>query len=232
MESPLTRDQVTRNARSGGWRLPFVQFCLLISAISLLIFFGIVEVVFQQRPLLQVDRVVAEYLLPYRTPLGMVVMTFFSELADPGAPLLAIAGALLLTYRRRWADLTLWGVAFFGGFFLNWWLKQVYDAVRPPVADPLRLAFEWGFPSGHALAALIAYGLCGVLLWVHFARPRRRIALALALVALILTIGFSRLYVGDHYLGDVLAGYAVGLSWLALCVGVWEAYRPRRGVLQ
>ena len=92
----------------------------------------------------------------------------------PGVPALAVVGALLLAYRRRWADLTLWVVALCGGFFLNWWLKQVYDAVRPPVADPLRLAFEWGFPSGHAIAALIAYGVLGVLLWFHIARPDRK----------------------------------------------------------
>jgi len=232
MESPLTRDQITRNSRSGGWRRPLVQLCLLISACSLLIFFGIVDIVFHQRPLLQVDRIVSEDLQPHITPLGMTVMTFISELADPGVPALAVVGALLLAYRRRWADLALWVVAISGGIFLNSWLKQVYDAVRPPVADPLRLAFEWGFPSGHAIAALIAYGVLGVLLWFHIAGPRLRNVVALSLAALILLIGFSRLYVHDHYLGDVLAGYAVGLSWLALCVGVWAIYRPHRGVLQ
>jgi undecaprenyl-diphosphatase len=191
-----------------------------------------VEIVFQQLPLLKVDRVVAVYLFHIKTPLGMRVMTFFSELANPGVLLFGTAGALLLAYRRRWADLALWVIALYGGFTLNWWLKQVYSAVRPAFADPLRLAFNWEFPSGHALAALIAYGLCGILLWERIARPRLRIAVALALVALILTIGFSRLYVGDHYLGDVLAGYAVGLSWLALCVAVWAAYRPPRSVIQ
>jgi len=75
-------------------------------------------------------------------------------------------------------------------------------------------------------------GVLGVLLWFHIARPRLRNVVALSLAALILLIGFSRLYVHDHYLGDVLAGYAVGLSWLALCVGVWAIYRPHRGVLQ
>ena len=71
-----------------------------------------------------------------------------------------------------------------------------------------------------------------LVLWHRFDWPRLRIALALGLVALLLLIGFSRLYVRDHYLGDVLAGYAAGLSWLALCASVWTAYRPQRGVLQ
>ena len=232
MESQLAHDKLSRAAQPSQWRPRFVQICFLISVGALLIFFGIADIVFQQRPLLQVDRIVAEYLQQHTTDFGMTVMTFISELADPGVPALAVVGALLLAYRRRWADLALWVVAISGGIFLNSWLKQVYDAVRPPVADPLRLAFEWGFPSGHAIAALIAYGVLGVLLWFHIAGPRLRNVVALSLAALILLIGFSRLYVHDHYLGDVLAGYAVGLSWLALCVGVWAMYRPHRGVLQ
>jgi len=232
MESQLAHDKTSRASQLSRWRQPFAQVCFLISVCSLLIFFGIVDIVFQQRPLLQIDRIIAEYLQQHTTDLGMTVMIFFSELAVPGVPVLAVVGTLLLAYRRRWAELTLWVVAISGGLFLNSWLKQVYDAVRPPIADPLRLAFEWGFPSGHALAALIAYGVLGVLLGFRITRPRRRIAVALSLAALILLIGFSRLYVRDHYLGDVLAGYAVGLSWLALCVGVWAAYRPQPGVLQ
>ena len=100
------------------------------------------------------------------------------------------------------------------------------------LADPLRLEHHWQFPSGHVLGATVCYGLVALLLWRRLGRPSLRIALLLGLTALLLLIGFSRLYVRDHYLADVLAGYAAGLSWLALCAGVWAAYRPARGVLQ
>jgi undecaprenyl-diphosphatase len=223
---------MAHTARPSRWRQPFVQVSFLISFASLLIFFGIVDIVFHQRPLLQIDRIIAEYLQQRTTDFGMTLMMLFSDLAVPGVPVLAVVGTLALAYWRRWADLALWVVAISGGLFLNSWLKQVYDAVRPAVADPLRLAFEWGFPSGHAIAALIAYGLLGVLLWDRITHPRRRIAVAVGLASLILLIGFCSLYVRDHYLGDVLAGFAVGASWLALCVGVWAAIRPQRSVLQ
>jgi undecaprenyl-diphosphatase len=59
--------------------------------------------------------------------------------------------------------------------------------------------------------------------WPKLGRQSQRIAILLGLVGLLLLIGFSRMYVRDHYLGDVLAGYTVGLSWLAVCVGVWAA---------
>jgi undecaprenyl-diphosphatase len=88
------------------------------------------------------------------------------------------------------------------------------------------------FPSGHVLGATVGYGPIVLLVWQRFDRPRLPSALVLGMVALLIMIGFSRLYVRDHYLGDVLAGYMVGLSWLALCAGVCAAYRPQRGVLQ
>jgi undecaprenyl-diphosphatase len=214
------------------WRQPFVQICFVISIISLLFFFGVVDIVFNQRPLLQVDRIVAEFLKQHTLPHTMRVMRIMSGLAVPGVPIVAAIGAVVLAYRRRWADLAFWAAALSGGLVLNDRLKIFYDAVRPPVADPLRLGFEWGFPSGHAIAALIAYGAIGVLLWFQISDRRWRIAAALGLAVLIVLIGFSRLYVRDHYLGDVLAGYAIGLSWLALCAGIWAAFWPQRSVLQ
>jgi undecaprenyl-diphosphatase len=228
MDSSILRSETSKKQSRPEWPMLAVWPGLLVSALALLAFFGIADIVFKQRPLLRIDALVAVYLLQRTTPLGIKIMEGFSALAVPGALVLSIAGALLLAYRRRWADLALWAVALCGGFFLNWWLKQAYDAIRPPIADPLHLAYDWGFPSGHALAALIVYGLIGVLIWPRVRQPFWRNTLMLALVALILVIGFSRLYVRDHYLGDVLAGYAVGLSWLALCIGVWAAYRRSR----
>ena len=122
MESQLAHDKLSRAAQPSQWRPRFVQICFLISVGALLIFFGIADIVFQQRPLLQVDRIVAEYLQQHTTDFGMTMMTFISELADPGVPALAVVGALLLVYRRRWADLALWVVAISGGIFLNSWL--------------------------------------------------------------------------------------------------------------
>lgn len=209
------------------WRDPIILLAGFVSLLALLAFLGIADIVFKQRALIQLDTVVAVYLHQCTTPLGIRVMKWVSALAVPGVPLLGIVVALLLAFRRMWAELIFWSVAIAGAYLLNWWLKIAYDMMRPPVADPLELRLEWGFPSGHALAALVAYGMLGILLWGRVEK-RVQILLPLSLVSLILLIGFSRLYVESHYLGDVLAGYAVGISWLALCGGAWRAYRLGR----
>jgi len=185
-------------------------------------FLGIADTVFTQRPLLQLDTLVAIYIHQHTTLMGVRVMTWISALADPGVPILGVVVALLLAFRREGVNLMRWSVALCGGYGLNAWLKVAYDAIRPPVSDPLHLGFEWGFPSGHALAALVAYGMVGVLLWDRIVERQRRVKLILMLITLVLLIGFSRLYIGAHYLGDVLAGYAVGIAWLAVCDGAWR----------
>ena len=96
MESQLARDELSRASPPSRLRQPFVQISLLISLFSLLIFFGIVDIVLKQRPLLQIDTIVAEYLRQHTTPLGMGVMTFF-----PGFPFLAYQ-CLLCLARWRW----------------------------------------------------------------------------------------------------------------------------------
>ena len=204
----------------------------LISALSLLVFLGLAVIVLRQLPLLRFDTSVTLYLQQHTTRLGMRAMRLVSELADPGVLLLGFAGAALLAFRRRWADLALWIAALAGGLFINTSIKDFFDGQRRVWADPLHLGHQWQFPSGHVLGATIGYGLVILLLWHRFDRPGLRITFVLGLVVLLLLIGFSRLYVHKHYFGDVLAGYAVGLSWLALCAGVWAAYRPQPSVLQ
>lgn len=197
----------------------------MISALGLLAFLAVADIVFNQRPLLQIDNEVVTFLRRYITRRGTVIMDLISALAEPVAPVVGVAAGLLLARQKRWADLALLAAAAAGGFFLNWWLKQAYDAVRPPAYDLLELGYTWGFPSGHAIAAIVVYGALGVLLWPRISRPGRRLAVELAIAGLIGLIGFSRLYVHDHYLGDVLAGLAIGGAWLALCTAVWLAYQ-------
>jgi hypothetical protein len=232
MESQLTRDGTPQNWTLRRWGRPLVRASFLTSVLALLVFLGCAVIVLRQLSVLRFDTSVTLYLQQHTTRLGMRSMRLVSGLADPGVPLLGVAGAVLLALKRRWADLMLWVTALGGGLLINSSIKGFFDGRRPIWADPLHMGHQWQFPSGHVLGATIGYGLVLLLLWPSISRPQLRIAFVLGVGALLLLIGFSRLYVRDHYLGDVLAGYAVGLSWLALCAGIWAAYRPWRDMLQ
>jgi membrane-associated phospholipid phosphatase len=101
---------------------------------------------------------------------------------------------------------------------LSYVLKLLVQRPRPGFAEPLVDASGYSFPSGHATSsaafvmalALLATG------WVK--RWESRVYILLAAVALEAAIGFSRLYLGAHYLTDVLAGYTVGAFWATICI--------------
>jgi membrane-associated phospholipid phosphatase len=85
--------------------------------------------------------------------------------------------------------------------------------MRPRPLEAMYIENTSSFPSGHATAAMALYGFLIYTLWKHdkhtFKKP-----LMIFLALLITLIGISRLYLGVHYLSDVLAGYAIGLIWL------------------
>jgi len=141
---------------------------------------------------------------------------------------LAIFGALLLlVYRRRLLALV-WVLAPAIGGLLDAALKQFYNRPRPLFRDPAVFEDTLSFPSGHSLASLIAFGLLAYVLVLILPRVWMRVAVVVLLGLLVLSIGFSRAYLGAHYLTDVLGGFAVGGCWLAVCISGLETIRRRR----
>jgi membrane-associated phospholipid phosphatase len=139
---------------------------------------------------------------------------------------LAVSVYLWLKQMRRWA-LTLI-LAVFGGMLLNASLKIVFGRPRPYFVNPIVTLTSSSFPSGHTLSATVFYGtLC--LLMLSRARGWMPRATAILIAGLmIMLVGFSRLYLGAHYLSDVVAAFAEGLAWLAFClVGIEAACRWR-----
>mgnify|MGYP000459967431 CR=1 FL=1 len=86
-------------------------------------------------------------------------------------------------------------------------LKSVFGLPRPPESVWLIETEGMGFPSGHATAAAVVYG--GL---AHAHDWHERLDRAVPVAALILAIGLSRVVLGVHYLGDIVAGFALGLT--------------------
>ena len=118
-------------------------------------------------------------------------------------------------------------VGFLGAQLLTWLLKATFERPRPSFGDPVATAGWFSFPSGHALSSIALYGALAYLL-AGAVRSRRARAAGFAGVALLVAaIGFSRLYLGVHYLTDVLAGYSAGLAWLLFATALLRV-RVRR----
>jgi undecaprenyl-diphosphatase len=98
--------------------------------------------------------------------------------------------------------------------------------------NPLVTLSSYGFPSGHTMGATLLYGLLALFAWKTLkSRPARFVSLIGACL-LILLIGLTRIYLGAHYLSDVLGALAAGVLWLAFCWTAVETLRRRRGSLR
>lgn len=96
-------------------------------------------------------------------------------------------------------------------------LKELVARVRPSGLLPVLTETGFSFPSWHATAAIALYGFIIFLSYKLYPQFRKSITVAGAL--LIFAIGASRLYLGVHYLSDVLAGFVLGGVWLL--AGMW-----------
>lgn len=143
----------------------------------------------------------------------------------------SIMGALLALwfwYRRAhyWLVVTL--VAVPGGMLLNVALKHVFRRARPSLDDPLLTLSTYSFPSGHTAAATVFYGLLACYLVRRVQDWRARAAVLAACVLMVMLVALSRMYLGVHYLSDVLAASAEGAAWLAVCITALSALQRRR----
>lgn len=117
-----------------------------------------------------------------------------------------------------------------GGSVLNILLKHYFQRQRPVLENPLVTLSSYGFPSGHTMGATLLYGLLALLI-AHSSRwawSHRLFAFCSAAL-LIALVGASRIYLGAHYLTDVLGAIALGLAWLAFCWTGIETVRRWRG---
>jgi membrane-associated phospholipid phosphatase len=139
-----------------------------------------------------------------------------------------LVAAIVLWRRRERIDAAFVVLAFAGAQLLSNGLKLVFQRERPFFPEPLATASSYAFPSGHALVSLAVYGAVALVVAPHIS-PRGR-ALVFAVVAvLVLAIGFSRLYLGVHFLSDVLGGYAAGIAWLSLLYAAVLFHDARAG---
>ncbi len=99
-----------------------------------------------------------------------------------------------------------------GAQLLNNVLKDLFQRTRPAPVAGLIPAQAFSFPSGHAMVAAAFYLFLAYLGW-RLLRGWRQVAFTGTLLALILAIGLARLYLGVHYLTDVVAGYLAGFLW-------------------
>ena len=169
------------------------------------------------------DRPVLDWAMGVRTPLADVVVTAFTNLGTT-LPMVTIGGSLMLalylTFRRR-TIVVLMLVAAVGGVTFTIVGKALVGRSRPPLADavpPYEDSFS--FPSGHTLNSTVVAGMLAYLVVWLAPRVWMRVAAVLGATLWALAMGLSRVFLGHHWLTDVIFAWLFGLGWLALLITV------------
>lgn len=182
------------------------------------VLFGIVTALVATRtaPVVHLDRRTADAVHRYALQHdGFVTAMKAVSSADTSPVWLMVFACLAgwLLYRRsarRAAFVLVTGIA---SSAVNAVVKGLVDRPRPTFAQPVATAAGSSFPSGHAQAAIVG---CGVVLAVVLPLVERGIQAWLVATATLitLTIGFSRVALGVHFLSDVVGGYLLGALWV------------------
>ncbi|MEK7644212.1 MAG: phosphatase PAP2 family protein [Patescibacteria group bacterium] len=172
-----------------------------------------------------IDQTIADYLFGAR---DLAFIKFFSIATLFGSSevivlFLTLAG-IVFWKRREFMSIVGLYIAVIGSEALTYLAKHRFARPRPVLAYYLENSYS--FPSGHATAAVAFYGFLAYYFYCRQKTRGRKIIVLISATVMILAIGFSRLYLGVHYLSDVLAGYAVGFLFLVTSIGITKWLKP------
>jgi membrane-associated phospholipid phosphatase len=204
-----------------------ISLCaLLVTAAS---FFALADEVGEQDWLVHFDRSLSASLHEHSTLHAVGIFRFVTVLGNVStlAPIGSVVAIMLVT-SWRWQLFCVWAIALLGEGFLNEFLKNTFQRVRPQLLTPWITETGWSFPSGHAMGSLVVYGMLAYFIALLVTSRALRVCIVFVTISLVIAIGFSRIYLGVHYFSDVVAGYFAASFWLGLCISGNEVARRRR----
>jgi len=141
----------------------------------------------------------------------------------------AIMSILLWAWNKRSYIAPLY-ITVAGSLATGFIAKAMIHRIRPGAAMYLENSFS--FPSGHAVTAAAFYGFIIYILYKNHHGWKRKTNVLFWGLLVIFGIGFSRLYLGVHFLSDVWGGYYLGLLWLVIGIGISEWFIMRERTVQ
>ncbi len=190
-------------------------------------FLGVLQDVLAKDPLVMADQAVYHLFQFLRTPWADRIFVAVTELGDSFVDICLTAAVLLVLLGKRcYRTAGFWALAALGGIVGVQLLKWLIHLPRPVAIYHGASAF--GFPSGHTTMNVILYGFLAIIL-VRGLSSTWRWGIFVGVLLISFIIAVSRLYLGAHWLSDVLGGFCIGTSWAAL-LGIAYLKRPDDGV--
>jgi undecaprenyl-diphosphatase len=236
--------RLLRTAVAAAWRaVPAHRAALLAAAVGgavvcalAAVFAAILDNVLDGDGITMVDRPVSAWLATHRLPAVTAVLRAVTLLGGPPVLVSVLAVTSVITARHaRSVVPVVTGAMVSAGFGLTVLVVKLVVA-RPRPAPPYQVgtADGYSFPSGHATTVTGAAIVCGWMLTHWWTRSRAaQYAIRSVVVIVVAGVGFSRIYLGVHFLSDVIAGWVLGAGWAAVGIAaarLWQMHPGKFGM--
>lgn len=150
-------------------------------------------------------------------------------------PLTIIIAGIFYYISRKW-QISLWAVftILVGAGPVVALVKNIIQRARPSYVPHLVDQGGYSFPSGHATGAVLAWGTLAFLIWYYFKdKYPKMMPYSIGFTFfMVVAISASRLYLGVHYLSDIIAGWSIGATWLILCLNYFNLFIADKSSLE
>lgn len=196
---------------------------LVLVAVNLAMFSQLAESIVDSRAMQHLDMEVTAWFFNQRTPFLSQVAFYFTQFGTTTgiAVTTALLGLVLLWKKRVFYLLALL-VSVLGSGLSSRFTKLYFIRERPLHIAYYEPESTYSFPSGHATSAMALMGVLCYFIVLEVRNKKARWLLCLAAALYIMLMGFSRIYLGVHFLTDVVAGYLLGIMWVVMAIGLME----------
>jgi len=213
-----------------GVRPPVViALVLLIGVAGMALFAAISSLTIDRQVVLSADADIAETFFTHSRDSVLDVFDVITMLGSEVLWVLSFGVGGYFISRRQWARLVVWALAMGVGKLINIGLKNGFDRARPAFEGWINPESTFGYPSGHAMMSIIAYGMLAYFAVWAVRHRRVQVVIVVGAAVIVALVALSRIVLSVHYLSDVIGGLIAGGWWLIVCIALMEVARARDG---
>jgi undecaprenyl-diphosphatase len=204
----------------------FVAVFLVLLIILIVITFFIIN----SETLTRIDNALVIFLFSARTPFLAHVFYIITSFANQGTILSLSAIMFCYLYFKKEIIFAYALVLIIAGTEITFQLMKLFiNRPRPAANIAYYVEKSSSFPSGHSATAIAFFGFVAYYLARNTNSKNKKVLVTIFTTLFVLLIGFSRLYLGVHFLSDVIAGFALGGLWLLLGIAFNKKLRLQTG---
>lgn len=193
-------------------------------------FFDFAAQIKANNPLIrQLDQGVHDWCVTHRNNAENIFFVIITTLGSPLILSVVTSIVVIVKWRRHRRGTALFlALATAGGYGINLALKRHYARARPLLTQAVEGAHGYSFPSGHAIGSAVVLGALAYLIIRGKHELHIKVLSVVLAVLLLVAVCWSRVYLGVHWLTDVIAGAGLGAVWLLAAILAQEIGRWTR----